>query len=57
MLEQVFNLERMEQVVSLFGSFDENIKLIEKHYNVDILSRGTEIKISGEPEEIGRAHV
>ncbi len=55
MLEQVLNLERMEQVVSLFGSFDENIKLIEKHYNVDILSRGTEIKISGEPEAVTKA--
>lgn len=55
MLEQVLNLDRMEQVVSLFGSFDENIKLIEKHYNVDILSRGTEIKISGEPEAVTKA--
>jgi phosphate starvation-inducible PhoH-like protein len=55
MLEQVLNLDRMEQVVSLFGSFDENVKLIEKHYGVDILSRGTEIKISGEPEAVTKA--
>ena len=30
MLEQVLNLDRMEQVISLFGSFDENVKLIEE---------------------------
>ena len=29
MFEQVINVDRMEQAVSLFGSFDENIKLIE----------------------------
>ena len=27
MYEQVINIERMEQAVSLFGSFDENTKL------------------------------
>ena len=30
MFEQIINVDRMEQAVSLFGSFDENIKLIEK---------------------------
>lgn len=55
MLEQVLNLDRMEQVISLFGSFDENVKLIEEHYGVDILSRGTEIKINGEPESVTKA--
>ena len=31
MFEQVLSLDRMEQAVSLFGSFDENVRLIEKH--------------------------
>ncbi|MDD2417709.1 MAG: PhoH family protein [Oscillospiraceae bacterium] len=55
MFEQVLNLDRMEQVVSLFGSFDENVRLIEKHYEVAILSRGTDIKVSGEPEAVAKA--
>ncbi|HBT63315.1 MAG TPA: phosphate starvation-inducible protein PhoH [Ruminococcaceae bacterium] len=55
MLEQILNLDRMEQAVSLFGSFDENVRLIEKHYAVDILSRGTDIKVSGEPESVAKA--
>ena len=29
MAEQIIEFEAMEQAVSLFGSFDENVKLIE----------------------------
>lgn len=35
-------------VSELFGKFDENIKIIEKEFNVDILLREGEIRISGE---------
>ena len=55
MFEQVINVDRMEQAVSLFGSFDENIRLVEQQYGVSILTRGTDIKISGEPEDVSRA--
>ncbi len=55
MFEQVLNVDRMEQVVSLFGSFDENVRLIEQHYQVDILSRGTDLKVSGEAENVAKA--
>ena len=41
--------------MALFGSFDENIKLVEKEYGVAILNRGTQIKISGEPENVANA--
>lgn len=55
MFEQIINVDRMEQAVSLFGSFDENIKLIEKAYGVDVISRGSDIKITGEPENVSNA--
>ncbi len=55
MLEQIINVDRMEQTVSLFGSFDENVRLIESHYNVKIVSRGSELKISGEAENVSKA--
>lgn len=55
MFEQRINIDRMEQAVALFGSFDENIKLVEKEYHVSILGRGSEIKISGEPENVALA--
>lgn len=34
MFEQSISVDRMEQAVSLFGSFDENIKMIEKEFDV-----------------------
>lgn len=55
MFEQLINVDRMEQAVSLFGSFDENIRLIEKTFAVDVISRGSDIKISGEPENVSKA--
>ena len=45
----------MEQTVSLFGSFDENIRLIESQYNVKIISRGSEIKVNGDVENVSKA--
>ncbi len=32
----------------MFGAFDENIRLIEKELEVSVVSRGTELKITGE---------
>ena len=55
MFEQRINIDRMEQAVALFGSFDENIKLIEREYRVAIVCRGSEMKISGEPEDVTKA--
>ncbi len=55
MVEQLINIERMEHALALFGSFDENIKLLEQEYGVSILCRGTEIKVSGEGENVYKA--
>lgn len=55
MFEQIISIERMEQAVSLFGSFDENIRLIEKEYGVTVISRGSDLKISGDVEKVGLA--
>ena len=55
MYEQIISVDRMEQAVSLFGNFDENIKLLESHYGVKVVSRGSEIKITGEAESVSKA--
>lgn len=55
MFEQIINLERMEQAIGLFGSFDENIKTIEKKYSVSVICRGSDLKVSGEPENVSLA--
>ncbi len=52
MTEQIINIDRMEHAVALFGSFDENIELIRRAFSVDILCRGAEIKVSGDPEKV-----
>lgn len=55
MSEQIISVDRMEQAVSLFGNFDENIRLIEEHYRVDVVSRGSDLKVEGDPENVARA--
>ena len=55
MFEQIISFDRMEQAVSLFGSFDENVKLIESKYSVNVISRGSDLKVTGEAENVARA--
>ena len=52
MIEQLINIDRMEYAVALFGSFDENIRLIEQEYHVTVTCRGTEIKVFGEEQAV-----
>ena len=41
--------------MSLFGSFDTNVRLVEQEFGVTVVARGTDIKVSGEPEAVSRA--
>ncbi|WP_297210806.1 PhoH family protein [uncultured Flavonifractor sp.] len=52
MIEQTINIERMEDVIDVFGSFDENIKLIENELGVTVVSREDHLKVSGEAEQV-----
>ena len=55
MFEQRINIDRMEQAAALFGSFDANVRLLEKEYGVSIVNRDSEIKVSGDAECVYRA--
>ena len=55
MTEQTINIERMEDVIDVFGSFDENIKLIESELGVTVVSRDNQLKVSGEAEHVMHA--
>ena len=55
MFEQRINIDRMEQAAALFGSFDSNVRLLEKEYGVSIVNRDSEIKVSGDAECVYRA--
>lgn len=52
MTEQTISIERLEQAISVFGSFDENIRLIESELKVHVVNRDTELKVSGEGENV-----
>ena len=52
MFEKTIDVERIEQLINLFGNFDQNIKTVEKKYNVSITSHGSQIKVKGEVENV-----
>lgn len=55
MVEQSIGIDRIDHITGLFGSFDENIIAIEKEFSVQILNRGTDLRVSGEPEDVDKA--
>ena len=48
-------IEQIEHVLILFGNADQNIRIIEEHFGVNIVCRGTEVKITGESEAVSKA--
>ena len=50
-MEQRISIERLEQAINLFGSFDENIRLIESELHVTVANREGELRVNGEPED------
>ena len=42
----------MEEAINVFGSFDENIRLIESELHVAVTNRDGELKITGEAENV-----
>ncbi len=54
-IERVVSAERVEDLISVFGSFDENIRRIEEELTVSIVNRGNELKVSGDEEAVDKA--
>lgn len=55
MSEIIINVDNIEQAITLFGNYDENINLLQKQYNVTILNRGNDIRISGNNDDVNKA--
>lgn len=55
MIEKVIDTQSLDAVLNIFGNFDENVNLIQKEYNVVVLNRGTDIKITGDEENVFKA--
>ena len=51
MTEQSISLERLEDTMSVFGSFDENIRMLEHELGVSVVSRDSQLKITGDDPE------
>ncbi len=51
-MEQRIGIERLEQAVNLFGSFDENIRMIEEEFSVTVTNREGALRVNGEAEDV-----
>lgn len=54
-IERIVNAERVEDLICVFGSFDENIRRIEEALEVRIINRGNELKVTGDEEATDKA--
>ena len=54
-MERIVNSDRVEDLIAVFGSFDENIKRIEAALGVTIVNRGTELRVTGDTEAVDKA--
>ncbi len=54
-IERVVSAERVEDLIAVFGSFDENIKRIEEGLGVQVVNRGTELRVLGDEEKADKA--
>ena len=54
-IERVLSVERVEDLIAVFGSFDENTKRIEEALDVKIINRGTDLKVAGDEENVDKA--
>ena len=53
-IERILSVDRVEDLIAVFGSFDENTKRIEEALQVQIINRGTDLKVSGEEENVDK---
>lgn len=54
-MEKIIQSQTIDETIAVFGSFDFNVKLIEKAFDVKISNRGEIIKIVGEDTSVEKA--
>lgn len=45
-------IEQSGALITVFGAFDENIRLLERELQVSVISRGAELKITGDEQDV-----
>ena len=53
--EAEIQIDNMEKIMNVFGNFDQNLKVIEDEFDVDIIVREGNLKIVGEEDSVGMA--
>ncbi|NLZ27455.1 MAG: phosphate starvation-inducible protein PhoH, partial [Firmicutes bacterium] len=56
-ITQRLELGKEEDSLYLLGRFDENLDLIERHFNVRVIPRGNELIVEGEKNEVSKLHL
>lgn len=54
MAEKKITFDNLEMLMTIMGNCDQNVKMLEKEFNVCILCREGEIKITGEQENVDK---
>ena len=54
-MERIVAVDRVENILNVFGSFDQNLRLIEKELGVRVSDRDSELRISGDEEHTALA--
>lgn len=52
LVKKTIEFENMQEALAVCGTHDENVKLINKEMGSRMISRGNEIIVEGEPEEV-----
>ncbi len=52
MIDKTIEVERMEHVIQVFGSFDQNLRIIENELGVKVLDRDDQLHVCGEAEDV-----
>lgn len=57
MSERTVVVTNINDMLNLFGSYDANIKIIQDELNINIVNRGSEIKIQGDENAVNKANL
>ena len=52
MIEKTIAVDRLEHIMGVFGSFDQNLRIIEDDLAVTVVERGDQMHITGEAENV-----
>ena len=55
MSEKIMSVDRLESLISVFGSLDENLRIVENAFDVRIVDRNSELCLTGSEENIQMA--